>query len=129
MSNNCIGTCYDEDVEPVSKKINCNDTVNDCGICMEQLLENDKYITQCNHIFHKECINKWLQIKDNCPYCRTIQTNIDVNANIDENIYRYSFALYPESYEPSGSIRSETLVTSYNWLRIYNGMSGLSYTS
>lgn len=29
-------------------------------------------ITQCKHIFHKECLDRWLLIKNNCPYCRKL---------------------------------------------------------
>ena len=27
--------------------------------------------TPCNHIFHKECLEKWLLLKKECPNCRT----------------------------------------------------------
>jgi hypothetical protein len=43
----------------------------ECNICIEHIIDEDKYITKCNHIFHKECINKWLQLNNKCPYCRT----------------------------------------------------------
>ncbi len=47
------------------------DNIIECGICIEHIIDKDKYITSCNHIFHKECINKWLQLNNKCPYCRT----------------------------------------------------------
>ncbi|KAK4710201.1 hypothetical protein R3W88_004714 [Solanum pinnatisectum] len=42
--------------------------------CAIFLLEyKDEYTIaplQCGHKFHAECINKWLQRKDTCPFCR-----------------------------------------------------------
>ena len=26
--------------------------------------------TPCNHIFHNICLEKWLEFKNECPYCR-----------------------------------------------------------
>lgn len=31
---------------------------------------NYKKCSQCNNCFHEEDINKWFNIKDNCPICR-----------------------------------------------------------
>ena len=28
-------------------------------------------VTPCNHIFHSECLEKWLELKKECPNCRT----------------------------------------------------------
>ena len=27
-------------------------------------------ITPCNHVFHSECLEKWLELKSECPYCK-----------------------------------------------------------
>ena len=27
-------------------------------------------ITPCDHIFHTECLEKWIQFKNECPYCK-----------------------------------------------------------
>jgi len=27
--------------------------------------------TPCNHFFHNICLEKWLEFKNECPYCRT----------------------------------------------------------
>lgn len=48
---------------------------NDCPICLDSFKINDEIvITQCNHLFHKQCLKTWLynssEPKHNCPYCR-----------------------------------------------------------
>ncbi|KAJ3446552.1 dsc e3 ubiquitin ligase complex subunit [Anaeramoeba flamelloides] len=47
---------------------------NTCVICMFEIdVENQEYmITPCNHLFHKNCLNHWLEIKLVCPTCRTV---------------------------------------------------------
>jgi len=47
------------------------DTEEDCAICFETHLKNDIFITNCNHIFGKSCLKKWLEKKNTCPCCRT----------------------------------------------------------
>nr|CAD2174379.1 unnamed protein product [Meloidogyne enterolobii] len=60
-----------------------------CNICHVNLIEEDQKIlqkTDCNHIFHKECLQKWLKkksgkgwwgffggtclVEGGCPTCR-----------------------------------------------------------
>lgn len=40
-----------------------------CTICLEEITNNCKK-TQCNHKFHKQCINQWIKEKNICPLCR-----------------------------------------------------------
>ena len=42
-----------------------------CCICLENIKDkrNSKQ-TKCCHQFHKECLNKWLNISNTCPLCR-----------------------------------------------------------
>lgn len=49
-----------------------SDSQEECSICLESYQERDKIVQlTCNHIFHKDCIREWLQIKqNNCPLCR-----------------------------------------------------------
>ena len=41
-----------------------------CVICTDGFNTIDSIITKCNHKFHFVCLNKWLLIKPQCPYCR-----------------------------------------------------------
>ena len=48
---------------------------NLCIICLQDF-ENTIIKLDCNHCFHRKCINKWRKINDNCPICRKSITNI-----------------------------------------------------
>ena len=43
----------------------------ECIICMENFEENEK-VKQlyCGHIFHGDCIDKWLEKEKKCPFCK-----------------------------------------------------------
>lgn len=41
----------------------------ECSICYEEITNNASKL-DCGHIYHKECIDKWLQVNSTCPYCR-----------------------------------------------------------
>ena len=44
--------------------------MNECTICFNELLD-ETCITECNHRFCKECLDKWLDSnKSTCPLCR-----------------------------------------------------------
>lgn len=44
-----------------------------CSICMCDIeYPGDDYmITPCDHVFHSECLKKWMDIKPECPVCRS----------------------------------------------------------
>lgn len=41
----------------------------ECSICMCNI-NSDNIITECNHNYHKSCLDDWLVKNDGCPYCR-----------------------------------------------------------
>ncbi len=60
---------------PKYKKIREEDTKDECSICLEEYKVNTyKRTLNCNHHFHKRCIDKWLKncSEENihCPICR-----------------------------------------------------------
>ena len=46
-----------------------NNLVN-CPICMEDVDHRDAFALQCSHVFHRNCVMKWLNQKKECPICR-----------------------------------------------------------
>jgi hypothetical protein len=47
----------------------------ECSICLDDFTVDTKYcILECTHIFHHNCINKWLETGESsyCPNCRQV---------------------------------------------------------
>lgn len=52
---------------------NCGETeINkECSICQSKFNQGEKLCTlSCMHIFHYNCMEKWVQYKPKCPLCR-----------------------------------------------------------
>ncbi|TBU27067.1 hypothetical protein BD311DRAFT_666225 [Dichomitus squalens] len=47
--------------------------VERCLICLDDYSpEEDLRLMTCKHVFHRDCVDKWLQVgRNNCPACRT----------------------------------------------------------
>ncbi|KAI0350339.1 hypothetical protein OH77DRAFT_1489199 [Trametes cingulata] len=47
--------------------------VERCLICLDDYQQDDDVrLMHCRHAFHKDCVDKWLQVgRNNCPACRT----------------------------------------------------------
>ena len=50
----------------------CNELPDEsCSVCLEDFKEGDTIKKlNCNHIFHKDCLEPWLNENNNCPMCR-----------------------------------------------------------
>ena len=49
-----------------------NDEKKRCSICLDNYkIGDDSIILPCIHIFHAECIKKWMKKKNSCPICKT----------------------------------------------------------
>ncbi|KAK7277534.1 hypothetical protein RJT34_22549 [Clitoria ternatea] len=48
-------------------------SVYGCVVCLNEFKEQDvlKVLPNCNHAFHLDCIDIWLQTNSNCPLCRS----------------------------------------------------------
>ena len=53
-----------------SREVYMSDEEEECLICTEFLETDLTKLRPCNHVFHKPCIQKWLQKEISCPKCR-----------------------------------------------------------
>ena len=59
-----------------------------CSICVNNLNNNDicRQINRCKHIFHNDCLNRWLYDHNTCPVCRfNLSSDIINNSNTENN--------------------------------------------
>ena len=71
LSKNIENDDYDENSD-----LNEIEKIGNKMIKLIKKLKNNKnkkkfMITPCNHTFHSICLEKWLEQKNECPYCRT----------------------------------------------------------
>ena len=56
-----------------------------CPICLNLINKNRQFETLCcQQYFCLECINQWLNIKDNCPLCRSTIHKVNEFCMIDK---------------------------------------------
>ena len=70
-------------------------TQSECTICLLQYTDETKKATECQHIFHQECIDRWLQENNSCPLCRTClqqHTRPTFDGVVPNTNYGYGFA-------------------------------------
>lgn len=45
----------------------------DCSICLESFVQGDELIRlPCGHRFHAVCLDPWVRVRGDCPYCRSV---------------------------------------------------------
>jgi hypothetical protein len=78
LINSLFGPMEDVIVSPSTEQIRLATTVSNtpmddnCAICQEEVMPDAEIrtINQCNHAFHKGCIDQWFDRSVFCPICR-----------------------------------------------------------
>ena len=64
----------DYDVHSVDQETIANDDEEVCAICLDDFNDGAAKLATCSHLFHRECLNKWLDSKPRstgaCPTCK-----------------------------------------------------------
>jgi hypothetical protein len=47
-----------------------DDGEESCAVCLDGFEEGKAVVLPCRHIFHRECIGNWIDLKTSCPVCR-----------------------------------------------------------
>ncbi|CAN4122253.1 unnamed protein product [Withania somnifera] len=71
----------------------------DCAVCLCDFEEGDKgrKIESCNHIFHENCLDKWLMHgkgQPTCPLCRSViipENMMNVHRNVKDEGLMFDF--------------------------------------
>lgn len=68
-------------VEVVGADSNIPATIDICPICLGDFVDGDmvRVLPECNHVFHRRCIDTWLSSHSSCPNCR--HSLLDRNGN------------------------------------------------
>ena len=55
-----------------------------CLICQEDInfCHEDISVLNCGHLFHKKCLQQWLDTNSTCPECKSAVTKNDLVQNI-----------------------------------------------
>ena len=126
--NQMVQVSFDDDIEPPIDDIPIIKLTSSCPICL-CAIEN-KYETECGHIFCDACIKQWICVHNNCPVCRhnfTSSESDDPDGFKDEDDQ--------DNNDQDDKIKIPPIddlfiyATNYNVLRIMAGMSGLSYSN
>ena len=73
------------------------DINQECSICLDTIDRHKPIKTMiCNHTFHKECIDLWLQHKNICPLCRYSFNVLYKCKDGKYNFYKYSVKINDE---------------------------------
>lgn len=56
-----------------------------CAICLDKP-ENKQFVrTTCNHVYCKDCIDKWFEMNSKCPICKKDFNDIEFNNRGDDD--------------------------------------------
>ena len=62
----------------------------DCTVCLASVGVGDACQLPCGHVFHQECVEKWVREKGSCPNCRASTRTANASAlGVDQYIRKY----------------------------------------
>jgi hypothetical protein len=60
--------------------------IENCPICQDELKDESTIQTlPCNHKFHKDCIQKWIEMRNLCPLCKKVADTSQPVRELDDD--------------------------------------------
>ena len=78
----------DQYLEPINISNNIYEL--ECSICIGTLESNEWCKISCKHLFHNECIKKWLEKSKSCPNCKSELKIIQISYLTKKEILIYN---------------------------------------
>ncbi|HSX37318.1 MAG TPA: RING finger domain-containing protein [Chlamydiales bacterium] len=86
------------------------DSIGRCPICFEPLMNGENYTAlECMHLFHQECIAKWVSQQPSCPLCRKITS---IAGNPVNRSALSSSSVVDQAYNEDAIIAEETAIAN-----------------
>jgi len=64
----------------------CVNLVQVCCICLAKYADDDELRElPCFHVFHVDCVDKWLKINALCPLCKSEVSECNVNSSLERD--------------------------------------------
>ena len=78
-------------------------TYRQCLICLEDYdPEEELRLLSCRHVFHRDCVDRWLETgRNNCPACRS---QVRMSSNDLTCLLRFFFAFQGVTTNGPGAI-------------------------
>ena len=70
LDKTLVENIYFKQLSLINVTPNADGVVDDCCICLEPMNSGVVCLNVCDHIFHRKCIQKQLDVKEICPLCR-----------------------------------------------------------
>lgn len=72
-----------------------------CAICLDKP-ENKQFVrTTCNHVYCKDCIDKWFEMNSKCPICKRDFNDVESNNSGDDDAVQEDSSSYQQSISSS----------------------------
>ena len=71
LKKSCSSCGFLNDLSNYVDEIKKDEKIDECSICYDNYLEDiDACKLKCKHVFHNNCIKKWIENSKTCPICR-----------------------------------------------------------
>lgn len=85
-----------------------NPPEEECSICYNDFHDEECGQLKCNHVFHRRCIQEWLDYSSNCPLCRLNTTNCQECNGTYIVYYDYTGVVIPHEHRGIMMMRNMT---------------------